>query len=870
MRQFSFDTTFGVDELASASSQLLNAGMAVSNLQGSLKTLGDLAQGDKVKFQELTSIFAKIQNTGRATSMQLQQLALRGIPIQKTLKEMGVVGSASAEQLTKAFQKLTEEGGQFHNAMDNIIDTIEGKRGFITDTLKEINVNFGELTGLTDAYKNGLDLLYNILNAVNNDLMAINENPLMKALLRGAILGALTALAGVIAVSIIPKLIQVIAHLTTINLLSGPAGWAVLAVAGITAVAVGMATFSKETEKAKNEQLKLADAIKEAKKAEEMDFNFRMNGLTPTSGSRNADLERKTNTLTAYQKVLADFEKDLAEQKQQEAYFLEEYRKGSYGALEDEGLKEARRNIDDISAKIARARKLVEEQSELVDEVQKKVNDVNALQPMREAFGELADSILPKNKKELADIEAKYQAIVDYETQLKELNGWLNNEGTEYIKYDEAKSEIDRVKDYFQKQLNDLKLQIRIDETATDWQKELQSMFGFDNETMRKLMDKELAKGGGTIIDDYINNLANRRNQRIHSDALMGINGAKGTKGYLEDDIKNLVSIYEKLMESPAIFGYDKNSNGLDNTTQSIKDNLNLLWNEFKTAGGTLEEFRELTGNANLALEELEETIKYNLIDTITEYAKNSVQGTDVGTFITAMENGAPPLVALIEVLVKDLIDVIGGNERVKYMLDGIKHLLEAFAPLLEAIINLLTFVELIIRPLLKLINDGLKAIFGNFNKWFDDFYSSWEIEDDKKKEKEKDLTNQYEALLKAIKDQEEYYIRKKMELNMLALDDRVTKVNDMILSPHGTFSTNPQDTIIATKNPQGLGGTVNNIKVINNAGAQVDVQERKGNGMNEILVTISKKIASDVANGYNGWDGAFAMQQQRVSGRRL
>ena len=61
--------------------------------------------------------------------MQLQQIALRGIPIQQTLKDMGVTGTASAEQLTKAFEKLTDTGGQFHDAMNNIIDTIEGKKG---------------------------------------------------------------------------------------------------------------------------------------------------------------------------------------------------------------------------------------------------------------------------------------------------------------------------------------------------------------------------------------------------------------------------------------------------------------------------------------------------------------------------------------------------------------------------------------------------------------------------------------------------------------------------------------------------------------------------------------------------------------------
>ena len=171
LRKFSFKTTFGVDELAGASSQLLNVGVSASALQKDLKMLGDLAQGDKAKFQELTSIFAKVQSTGKATSMQLQQIALRGIPINQVLKEMGVTGVASAEQITKAFEKMTAEGGKFHDAMQNINETIEGKKGFISDTWKEILVNIGEITGLTRGWKKVLDTVADKLNDINNFLL---------------------------------------------------------------------------------------------------------------------------------------------------------------------------------------------------------------------------------------------------------------------------------------------------------------------------------------------------------------------------------------------------------------------------------------------------------------------------------------------------------------------------------------------------------------------------------------------------------------------------------------------------------------------------------------------------------------------------
>ena len=67
------------------------------------------------------------------------------------------------------------------------------------------------------------------------------------------------------------------------------------------------------------------------------------------------------------------------------------------------------------------------------------------------------------------------------------------------------------------------------------------------------------------------------------------------------------------------------------------------------------------------------------------------------------------------------------------------------------------------------------------------------------------------------------------------------------------------------------MGGGDVKVTVNNYSDTNVDVQQRKNaEGMNELLVTISRKIASDVAGGYNGWDGAFAMQQQRIGGRRI
>jgi hypothetical protein len=75
--------------------------------------------------------------------------------------------------------------------------------------------------------------------------------------------------------------------------------------------------------------------------------------------------------------------------------------------------------------------------------------------------------------------------------------------------------------------------------------------------------------------------------------------------------------------------------------------------------------------------------------------------------------------------------------------------------------------------------------------------------------ERLKAINEQYKNLFAALKEQEEYYLQQRRHLNAeWSIENyQTTPVHDMILSPHGTFSTDPNDYIIATKNPQSLGG---------------------------------------------------------------
>ena len=316
LRKLSMETTFGVDELTQSFTEMANVGVDVDTINDKMIMLGNVAQGDKEKFASLVSIYSKISSTGKASAMQMQQLALRGIPIYKVLKEIGVQGTATADDITKAFEKMTEEGGQFHNAMQNINETIEGKEGFISDYFKEFTVNFAEVTGLADAYKKALDVIKEAIGAISDKLLEWNDNPMAKALLSGALVGVITLIGSVIATAIIPRLALVIKSLITMNLLQGPKGWAVLAVAGVGMAVTAYASYCKSAEEATEETKKLADAADKMKDSLKIDEYKRAAGVMPTSASRQSRYESQKNFVAGLELGLPEKETDAPTEKE--------------------------------------------------------------------------------------------------------------------------------------------------------------------------------------------------------------------------------------------------------------------------------------------------------------------------------------------------------------------------------------------------------------------------------------------------------------------------------------------------------------------------------------------------------------------------
>lgn len=159
-------TPFQFENLASSASQLLP--VMNGNIERTIKTmrmLGDTAGGNAQKLDSITRGFTKAMLKGKVDMESLNMIAEAGVPIFQDLAEvMGMqtgerffkmisAGKVSTEDLTRAFEKLTGEGGKFENGMVIASKTTSG----MFSTLKDnVALTAAELGGVLAPTVKGL------------------------------------------------------------------------------------------------------------------------------------------------------------------------------------------------------------------------------------------------------------------------------------------------------------------------------------------------------------------------------------------------------------------------------------------------------------------------------------------------------------------------------------------------------------------------------------------------------------------------------------------------------------------------------------------------------------------------------------------
>lgn len=143
LKDFAKTSPFDLPGVVQASIMFRNAGIEAENLIPTIKMLGDVAQGNNEYFNRMALNFMQIKSAGKATMQDLNQFAYMGVPIKQVLKDIGVTGTATFEDIQKAFILMTSEGGQFYNSMSSNAGTVSGQLSNMNDAMQQFSATIG-------------------------------------------------------------------------------------------------------------------------------------------------------------------------------------------------------------------------------------------------------------------------------------------------------------------------------------------------------------------------------------------------------------------------------------------------------------------------------------------------------------------------------------------------------------------------------------------------------------------------------------------------------------------------------------------------------------------------------------------------------
>jgi tape measure domain-containing protein len=149
---------------------MLGFGIAAKDVTKDLRMLGDISMGDANRLQHLTLAFSEVTAAGKLTGKEVRQFVNAGFnPLQEIAKMTGKSlskvreemhgGHITADLLTRAFEHATGEGGRFHNMLEKMAETGQGKIQRLTGLWASLKIAFGERlqpasNGLTDTLIN--------------------------------------------------------------------------------------------------------------------------------------------------------------------------------------------------------------------------------------------------------------------------------------------------------------------------------------------------------------------------------------------------------------------------------------------------------------------------------------------------------------------------------------------------------------------------------------------------------------------------------------------------------------------------------------------------------------------------------------------
>jgi tape measure domain-containing protein len=185
LMEFSNSTPLKPDEVVSAGRALIAFGTEADEVVDVLKKVGNVASGIGAPLGEIAEIYGKAQVSGRLFGEDINQMAGRGIPIQKELakvlgvstssiKEMVSDGKVGFPELEKAFTNMSSSGGKFAGMLDKQSKTFSGLLSTLIGKLNDLVRNVGK--GLMESLKPVLNALINLVDENSEAAKRFGEN----------------------------------------------------------------------------------------------------------------------------------------------------------------------------------------------------------------------------------------------------------------------------------------------------------------------------------------------------------------------------------------------------------------------------------------------------------------------------------------------------------------------------------------------------------------------------------------------------------------------------------------------------------------------------------------------------------------------
>ena len=249
LNKYADNTLWDRSTTQQAAQTMLGFGVSTETVVDDLKMLGDVAQGDKNRLQQLALVFGQISSAGKLQGQDLLQLINAGynplLDISELtgksvaqLKDDMSKGLVTFDMVRAAFQKATGEGGKFNNMTERIAQTSYGAfeqlKGKLISTLLELyNVIQPFIIPVLTALGKGLDYISKVADWASQHLKILI--PIFKYLTIG--LAAYTVATNLATIatkglSLIFRVIITLSNLSPFGLIA--AGVAALTVAIIT------------------------------------------------------------------------------------------------------------------------------------------------------------------------------------------------------------------------------------------------------------------------------------------------------------------------------------------------------------------------------------------------------------------------------------------------------------------------------------------------------------------------------------------------------------------------------------------------------------------------------------------------------------